>query len=318
METWSYLDYFLGTYDGYVLKERVSCRRGRTPNTRVPYREGANRDGHCRIIRSAGHETIPYFPGEWFPKQVEEDNNGLFEAYMLALLKPWRSVSDLKHADQTFREAYNDFVANVSVETCTMIKNIQFYHESSERARKRNDEDAHENEAVDTTVWTNVDGDTIEGPLPEEDMEHLDDLISEADIERLLDNPYSPRESLFAEAAIAIGVNAGVLRDDEYKGPYPLPAFSAMERHLAQFKTWDEILKNPEEEPSGPTLDLTSVLLAPNPTFERDDEPASFAFVSEPPLATTLGPTLNAHQTMAHTIVTSHLHAHLSQQNPPQ
>ena len=201
-----------------------------------------------------------------------------------------------------------------------MIKNIQFYHESSERARNRNDENAHENETVDTTVWTNVDGETTEGPLPdpEEETEHLNDLISEADIERLLDHPYSPRERLFADAAIAIGVNAGVLRDDEYTGPYPLPAISATERHLAQFKAWDEMLKNPEEERSGPTLDSTSVLPPPNQTFERDDEPVSFAFFSGPPPATTPGPTLNARQTMAHAIVTSHLHAHLSQQNPPQ
>ena len=213
LENWSYLDYFLGMYDGYVLKERGSSRRGRTPNTRVPYREGANRDGHCRIIRSPGHETMPYFPGEWFPKRIEQDDNGLFEAYMLALLKPWRSVSDLKHADQTFREAYNNFVANASVETCTMITNIQFYHESGERARRRNDEDAHENGPVDITVWTNVDDETTEGPLPdpEEDTEHLNDLISEADIDRVIDHPYSPRERLFADAAIAIGVDAGVL-----------------------------------------------------------------------------------------------------------
>ena len=239
---------------------------------------------------------------------------------MLALLKPWRSVSDLKHADQTFREAYNNFVANASVETCTMITNIQFYHESGERARRRNDEDAHENGPVDITVWTNVDDETTEGPLPdpEEDTEHLNDLISEADIDRVIDHPYSPRERLFADAAIVIGVDAGVLRDEEYTGLYPLPAVSATERHLAQFKAWDEMLKNPEEEPLGPTLDPTSALLPPNPTFERDNEPASFAFISEPPLDTTPGPVLNARQTIAHAIVTSHLHAHLSQQNPPQ
>ena len=85
LDSWSYLDYFLGTYDGLVVKEREH-RRGRNPNTRVPYQEGANRDGHCRIIKSAGHETMPYFPGEWFPKKLEDDHNGLFEAYMLAVM----------------------------------------------------------------------------------------------------------------------------------------------------------------------------------------------------------------------------------------
>ena len=72
LETWSYLDYFLGMYDGYVLKEQVSCQHGQTPNMRVPYREGANWDGHCCIIRSAGHETIPYFLGEWFSNKLKK------------------------------------------------------------------------------------------------------------------------------------------------------------------------------------------------------------------------------------------------------
>jgi hypothetical protein len=36
LESWSYLDYFLGTYDGPPLKECKS-HQNRTPNTRVPY-----------------------------------------------------------------------------------------------------------------------------------------------------------------------------------------------------------------------------------------------------------------------------------------
>ena len=65
------------------------------------------------------------------------------------------------------------------------MKNIQFYHECSERAKRQNGEDAHENEPVESTVWTSVDNETTEGPLPDpdEDMAHLNDLISEADID---------------------------------------------------------------------------------------------------------------------------------------
>ena len=62
----------------------------------------------------------------------------------------------------------------------------------------------------------------------------------------------------------------------------------------------------------------STIVLPLNLTFERDDEPLLFAFFSEPPLAIPTGPTLNACQTMVHVIVTSHLQAHLSQQNPPQ
>ena len=87
LECWSYLDFFLGTYNGPLLKEHQS-NQGQTPNTRVPYWESTNQQGHCQIIRSAGHEMMPHFPGQWFPKREEENSNDLSEVSMLALLKP--------------------------------------------------------------------------------------------------------------------------------------------------------------------------------------------------------------------------------------
>lgn len=84
---WSYLDYFLGSYDGAILKQK-STLRGRKPSIRIPYRDNCDRPGRCRVLRSPGHETMPYFPGFWFPKQDTSNANGLFEAAMLALLQP--------------------------------------------------------------------------------------------------------------------------------------------------------------------------------------------------------------------------------------
>ena len=68
LESCSYLDYFLNTYDGKPSKEKTSTY-GRRPNVRVPYRDGSDRQGRCRIIKAAGHETMPYFPGQWFAKR---------------------------------------------------------------------------------------------------------------------------------------------------------------------------------------------------------------------------------------------------------
>ena len=315
LESWSYLDYFLGTYDGLVLKERES-RRGRTPNTRVPYREGANRNGHCRIIRSVGHETMPYFPGEWFPKKVEDEQNGLFEAYMLALLKPWRSVTDIKPHNQSFREAYDEFVANAPMETCRIIKNVQFYHECRQTATERTYADSRLDVPVEITVWTDGDGESMEGPFPEPEEDNMEQLITDADIDRVLDQPYSPRDQLFADMAIAIGVDTGVIREDVYSGPYPLPAVTATEHHLDQFQTWDNVLKNPGFEPGEPT-NMTGVLPL-NAISISDEEPSASNLVSELSEAHPPGPILNTRQAMAHAIVTSHLKAYLSQRNPPQ
>ena len=316
LDSWSYLDYFLGTYDGLVVKEREH-RRGRNPNTRVPYREGANRDGHCRIIKSEGHETMPYFPREWFPKKLEDDHNGLFEAYMLALLKPWRSVTDIKHHDQTFREAYNDFMADAPIETCRIIRNIQFYHECSESAREQTYTDVRVDEPTEVTVWTDGDGESMEGPFNEPEEDTIEHLICEADIDRVIDQPYSPRDQLFADMAIAIGLNAGALEENMYSGPYPLPAVTATTHHLDRFKIWDDVLSNPEFEAREPTPNTTSVLPL-NAMSESNEEPSASNLVSELSLAVRSGPILNKRQVMAHTIVTSHLKSYLSQQNPPQ
>ena len=112
LETWSYLDFFLGTYDGKILKDTSSdVSRGRPANVRVPYRGHSDRPGRCRVLRAIGHETMPYFPGRWFAKRDDDEENGLFHASMLALLKPWRSLQNLKRPGQSFRDAFNEFMS---------------------------------------------------------------------------------------------------------------------------------------------------------------------------------------------------------------
>ena len=328
LENLSYLVYFLETYDGTPAKEQEH-HHGRNPNTRVPYREGSpsNRHGHCRVIRSAGHETMPYFPGQWFAKRDEEDCNGLFEASMLALLKPWRTVAELKHVNQTFREAYEDFVATVPTETRRIIKNIQFFHECSESARQRSQTDENAHDAVEATVWTDVDANLIEAQeldVPEERAQaEFNHLISEADIDRVLNQPFSPREQLFAEVAITIGLEAGVLREDEFCAAYPQPATRATDRHLRQFQEWKSILDNSDPDPLESSSDTGDVL--PIHAFDIGkegynsvEEPAAFTIPQEISQTETAHPMLNSRQTMAHTIITNHLRAHLAQKNPPQ
>ena len=46
LEHWSYLDYFLETYDGKVLEENPSLH-GHKPSGHVPYHEDSNLASHC-------------------------------------------------------------------------------------------------------------------------------------------------------------------------------------------------------------------------------------------------------------------------------
>ena len=131
LEHWSCLDYFLDTYDGAVLKPKPSLH-GRKPSVRVPYCDNCDQPSCCRILCAAGHETMPYFPGAWFPKRDSSNSNGLFEASMLTLLKPWRSLSRSKDDNETFQNAYNLFLSTASDNIPGTIENIQFYHDCSQ------------------------------------------------------------------------------------------------------------------------------------------------------------------------------------------
>jgi hypothetical protein len=135
---------------------------------------------------------MPYFLGQWFSKQDPEDCNGLFEASMLALLKPWRLLTDLKRPEQTFWEAFTDFVHEASSETCCILKNVQYFHECREHANQHTQPIVAMDESNPTTVWMEIEG-SADGPIDNNtvDNEHFEDLISEEDINRVIDLPYS-------------------------------------------------------------------------------------------------------------------------------
>jgi hypothetical protein len=65
---------------------------------------------------------MPYFPGKWFPKHEEQNTNRLFEASMLALLKLWRTITELKTANETFHEVFECFMEDAPEEMRTLVK----------------------------------------------------------------------------------------------------------------------------------------------------------------------------------------------------
>lgn len=133
LENWLYLDFFLGTYKGKNLPERMSAC-SHPASSQVLYQPGSGRDGHCRIVRASDHETMPYFPGPWFPKRDPNDENGLFEACMLTLLKPWRSLGSIKSEHNSFCSALDSFLSISPNHVHQMIQNIKFFHECCDRA----------------------------------------------------------------------------------------------------------------------------------------------------------------------------------------
>ncbi|KAH9025253.1 hypothetical protein EDB84DRAFT_1613857 [Lactarius hengduanensis] len=235
--SWNFLDYFLGTYDGRFLKERTSAR-GRPSNIRVPYREGSNRDG------------------QWFPKRDEADPNGLFFACMLALLKPWASLTDLKGDTETFQHAFHDFASTAPDDTLATIANIEFYHECSESARRHT-------EAAGGTDHDNEQSGYIDGDFEDVSGQQILDVdndnrfkkkITDDEILKAIDRPFAPRELLHTDIAVNIGTDCGALADLQYSVAYCEPARPATATQLDLFPHWQTSLDSgnvtiPEDDP---------------------------------------------------------------------
>lgn len=325
LQNWNYLDYFLGTYDAPKVKERKN-NRGQHPNEQVAYKEGCNHDKRCRVIRSKGHETMPYIPRQWFPRK-EANGRFFFEALMLALLKPWRSISDLKRTEETFEQAYNDFIAHAGEDAKRTIENIQFYHECSESARAKQSEGAE-------TMYEDAGGvgeDTIQdNEVPSVDCdsqgggeEQFAHIVTKEDIRNVQDRPFSVGEVRYAEDAIAVGFNSGALLCPAYKMVYRQPPMPATCQELSQVSLWENVLRSPDENGEQETVTDSSVEQNGVVTGVRWRECQQDAAVSvlsakdavdESPRCATL----NEQQKMAYDIVTSHVRAHLRGENPPQ
>ena len=323
LEQWSYLDFFLGTYDGKPLK-KADSNRGRPGNVRVPYRENSNRDGHCRVLRSPGHDTMPYFPGRWFPKRESNGDNTLFHASMLALLKPWRSIRDLKTDGQHFCEAFEQFMISAPEETANIIENIQFFHECADSAKNHYaaaplPSDPHtfpENELVPENA------DTLQ-PIHQPLSDDIQMLITENDVRRAVERPFSTCELMHADLAIDIGMGCGVLQNCRHVIPYQRPALPATPNDMELFVTWQNRLKSIVREidveeifPGDENASMFIIDDVDQPALPSIEEASVSAIPSSLESDGTLH--LNEKQNMVHDIVTSHLHAYLSGKCPPQ
>ncbi len=104
----------------------------------VPYKEGTGHGKQCRVIRHSGHETIVQFIRVWFPRRDRSDQYEYYCASMLALLQPWRSMKDLKSETEHFSDVWLWFSASLTQRQINIVDNIQYYHEASDQAHKKN------------------------------------------------------------------------------------------------------------------------------------------------------------------------------------
>lgn len=319
--SWSYMDFVLDTYDGKMLPEKTSTQ-GRSRNMRVPYRDNTGRSGRCRILRSPGHETMPYIPGPWLPKRKEDDQGGLYEACILALLKPWSSLVELKGEHQNFRQAYDDFVSEASLQTKTVIENIAFYHDCAGCAQKKLGGEDPIGSVTASVFDINADADVDDASSDMDELTITD--ISEEDIRHAIDRPFPARDLLYADIAVDIGVQCGALKNTDAcpirkQHATPLPATA---EQLRQMQTWHdavssrkdalERLRRIELLPFSQSTEISAL------NSDNGANEPSVSLVTPTPTQHSSFQHLNEQQSLVVNIVQSHLLDHLNGKNPRQ
>lgn len=186
-------------------------KRGRKPNERSCYLEGHSRHKtHFRVVRTPGHNCIPSTRGGFYPTHTDPDTLDFFRASMLTICKPWRSMKDLKAANETWEEAYDAFLREAPKRIHHIISGVKYHYDSrtsasihrereegiTQSGRRRRRRNAYEDLEHDNEL---------------EDEEELTDLERQRLLKALEDLEHS-REEVHGDEALEIARSAGVFR----------------------------------------------------------------------------------------------------------
>ena len=147
LETYHLISFVKDTYERHLEHEiPVEGEEGETPRTR-PTRirhtrslylpEHAHAGRVCRVIRPANHKNLLSIPGQYFPRNDVPEKYPFYCAAMLALLKPWRVLDDLRRGFPTWEAAIEDFLTRCGQTEKDILANIQYFYESADTAARR-------------------------------------------------------------------------------------------------------------------------------------------------------------------------------------
>ncbi len=268
---------------------------------------------------------MPYFPSPWFPKKNSKNANSLFYAAILALLKPWRLLVELKFETETFQQAFTNFLSHTSYNTRKIVENIEFYHECSKSAWDRHAQLEDGSTFLDcASLFRDNEMQTVYDIDMANNITVPPTDVTENQIIHALDNPFSTQEYLFADTAVRIGHCTGALTNKQYDITYEQPSQPATTDQINQFCVWEHALDTlchtaPEliEDPAlGDEITLPTDI-SPFPSPQLLIEPSISPCAPEPLHINYPTPVLNQRQAMVHDIVTHHLLQHLNGESPP-
>lgn len=189
--------------------------RGRPRNQRSHYFPSHPKSqSHRRVIRSTGHNTMPDIIGPFFPN-AKGDRQELYFASMLALLRPWRELNDIKSSDQTFQTAYFTFRVTASEADLNIISGIQYHYDCKNASTDRNPNGSQmlleEADEVERLKDNAVDTD-IADEHGDEDM-RID--LTETDLQAFQEAQKNVREERHGALAVYVAESRSILSNNE-------------------------------------------------------------------------------------------------------
>lgn len=313
---------------------------GRPRNTRSLYKpQHSHSQKLCRVVRPRNHKNLLSIPGSYLPRSDRPESFNFYCASVLALLKPWRKITDLKGHFEDWPDALDAFKAGAGVDASRIISNIQYFHECSDAASKRKDTRTDSFGTEDRRRLTRGQNLTSEED-PDVDVETENNLDVE-DVEALLAQLEAGQTSLSAKLhgteAVMIAEQSGffspstavnfprrrsALDDSSVRHERRLrKAEGADISNLLNWKVQLEEMKSshqrtdaPSHDPGGATVTsqlsiqhiASGVRVLGNPLERRNDE------------GTPIADTLNFEQRVAYDIVKNSLLDRLNGQEPEQ
>ncbi|KAJ7486646.1 hypothetical protein FB451DRAFT_1026851, partial [Mycena latifolia] len=87
-------------------------------------------DTHLVRVRAHKNRRVPVPIGPALPRRDHENSAAKHARLMLILFKPWRHSADLRHANQSWVEAYAHFLRDeCPPDVLDCINNMQILHE---------------------------------------------------------------------------------------------------------------------------------------------------------------------------------------------
>ena len=84
--------------------------------------------------QAEGHETMTRVSGQWFPRANDIERYKLYCASMLALLKPWHNIIEMKNPSDSFSTTFDDVVNHAPETIARILANIQYFYNCCDEA----------------------------------------------------------------------------------------------------------------------------------------------------------------------------------------